>query len=501
VSPTTPVIIGVGDVLQRVDDVHHAEHAIGLMAGAAHAAADDCGAPNVLNGLDAVAVVSTLTWRYGDPARLLCEQLGVEPRRRIVTTPGGNSPQSLVNESSRRILAGELDAVLCVGGEAFRTRMRARRHDVHLEWPKVSADVLEREPPEIWGKDLTMNSPHESDLGLVMPVQVYPMFETAIRAARGVSPEEHLADVAAMWSRFSAVAADNPHAWIRHAMTAEEITTPTERNRMVGYPYTKVMNSNNDVDMAAAVIVCSAQRANDLGVPRDRWVFPHAGTDCHEHAFISDRDDFSRTPAIEIGSRRAMELAGTDIDDIAHIDLYSCFPSAVQLGARSLGLDPYAGDRQLTQTGGLAFAGGPWNNYVMHAIAAMVRRLRDDAGSRGLVWANGGYATKHAFGVYSTTPPVTSFRHDSPQDQIDALPRRSAVAPAEADDPSGVIEAYTVMFGRDGAPDTAWAAVRANDGRRMWARDSRSDVARDMCDGEWVGRRVILDADHQISAV
>lgn len=498
-SATTPVIIGVGEVLQRVDDPTVAEHAIGLMAAAARAAAVDADATRALDTLDAVAVVSTLTWRYGDPARLVAADLGIAPDRLIVTTPGGNSPQSLVNEASRRIVAGELNSILCVGGEAFRTRMRARRGDVTLDWPKVPAETLAAEPPETWGKDLTMNSPHETELGLIMPVQVYPMFETAIRAARGVSPAEHLADIAQLWSRFSAVAATNPNAWIRTAMNPGDIITPSDRNRMVGAPYTKVMNSNNDVDMAAAVIVCSAQHAESLGVPRDRWVFPHAGTDCHEHAFISDRDEFFRTPAVEIGSARAMELAGVGIDDIDHIDLYSCFPSAVQLGAKSLGLNPYSDERQLTQTGGLAFAGGPWNNYVMHAIAAMVRRLRDDAGSRGLVWANGGYATKHAFGVYSTEPPATPFRHDAPQEVIDALPRRSAVAPADLDDPSGRIEAYTVMHERDGSPGTAWAAVRVADGRRMWARDDRPDVAAALLDGEWVGRRVVLDATHRIT--
>ena len=146
---------------------------------------------------------------------------------------------------------------------------------------------------------------------------------------------------------------------------------------MVGLPYTKCMNSNNDVDMAAALIMCSAEAASRLGVAADRWVFPHSGTDCHEHAFVSHRDTFARTPAIEIGGQRALALAGVGIDDVALIDLYSCFPSAVQLGAMSLGLDPYAADRQLTRTGGLSFAGGPWNNYVMHAIATLMAELRD----------------------------------------------------------------------------------------------------------------------------
>ena len=142
-------------------------------------------------------------------------------------------------------------------------------------------------------------------------------------------------------------------------------------------------------------------------MPRDRWVFVHAGTDCHEHPFVSNRWSFADTPAVELGGRRALELADCTIDDVALIDLYSCFPSAVQLGAKSLGLSL---DRQLTRTGGLSFAGGPWNNYVMHAIATMVGDLRAAPGELGLVWANGGYATKHSFGIYSTGPPSSGFR-------------------------------------------------------------------------------------------
>jgi acetyl-CoA C-acetyltransferase len=252
------------------------------------------------------------------------------------------------------------------------------------------------------------------------------------------------------------------------------------------------MNSNNDVDMAAAVIMCSAAAAGRLGVSSDRWVFPLSGTDCHEHAFVSHRDTFARTPAIEIGGRRALALAGLGIDDVELIDLYSCFPSAVQLGAASLGLDPYADDRQLTRTGGLAFAGGPWNNYVMHAIATMLGELRDRPGEHGLVWANGGYATKHSFGVYSSAPPVGAFSHDSPQAAIDALPRRQLAAPDDAAGPA-TIEAYTVMHSRDDAPEKVISTCLLDDGRRAWGLTDDSATAAAVCDGEWVGRRVTLD--------
>ena len=323
-----------------------------------------------------------------------------------------------------------------------------------------------------------------------MPVQVYPMFETALRAAAGRTPEAHQEHLGRLWSGLSKVAARNPHAWIRDAKTPEEITTVSDSNRMIGLPYPKLMNSNNDVDMAAALIMCSAEAARRLGVPEDRWVFPHAGTDCHEHKYVSHRDTFSRTPAIELGGRRALELAGIGIDDVSIIDLYSCFPSAVQLGAQSLGIDL---DRQWSRTGGLTFAGGPWNNYVMHAIATVVQDLREQPGEYGLVWANGGYATKHAFGVYSTTPP-DEFRHDDPQAEIDRLPRRELASVDDAVGPA-TIEAYTVMYSREAQPERPIAACLLADGRRAWGMSTDADLATAMCEGEWVGRSIELAAD------
>jgi acetyl-CoA C-acetyltransferase len=250
-----------------------------------------------------------------------------------------------------------------------------------------------------------------------------------------------------------------------------------------------VMNANNDVDMAAAIIMCSAERADSLAIPRHHWVFPHAGTDCHEHAFVSNRWSLAETPAIRIGGRRVLELAGAGIDDIAMIDLYSCFPSAVRLGAASLGIDI---DAQLTRTGGLSFAGGPWNNYVMHAIATIVGELRDRPGDRALVWANGGFLTKHSFGIYAADPPPQGFRHDHPQREIDELPSRP-LADGAAATTAAAIEAYTVMFERGGTPHQAIAACRLPDGRRAWATSSDLDTATALTDGEWVGREVTID--------
>jgi acetyl-CoA C-acetyltransferase len=481
----TAVIIGVGQFVNRSDSLDDALEPVALMEQAVLAASLDAqldGPPMA----DAVRVVGQLSWRYGNTTRFLAERLGLAPTRLDYTTMGGNSPQSLVNATALQIQAGDIDIAILAGGEATRTRQRGRAAGIEFDWPKSEPG----DEPTIVGEDLHMAMDAEIQRGILAPIQHYPMFETAIRFAAGRSVEEHRARLGRLYSDLSAIAARNPYAWIRAAKTPDEIVTVTERNRMIGLPYPKLLNSNNGVDMAAAVIMCSVSAARRLGVPEDRWVFPHAGTDCHEHQFVSNRDTFARTPAIEIGGRRALELAGIDIDDVSVIDLYSCFPAAVQLGAQSLGIDVET--RQWSRTGGMTFAGGPWNNYVMHAIATVVNDLRDQPGEYGLVWANGGFVTKHAFGVYSTRP-VTAFRHDKPQSAIDALARRELALPEEAAG-TATVEAYTVMFDRDGTPDRSIAACLLPDGRRAWGTSDADEVTSAMCEGEWVGRSVDLDA-------
>lgn len=490
IDPRSPVIIGAGQFLQRAASLSEAREPVELMADAVEAAAADAGLAGVPNAVDSIRVVNLLSWKYGNPAAILAERLAMTSKQFGYTSAGGNTPQSLVNLTSLDIAAGNLDVALLVGGEAWRTRMRARKEGATLDWAKSTDE------PVLIGGDLDMTHPAEAERGLYLPVQMYPMFETAIRAAAGRSPADHLVHISEMWSRFSEVAAGNPYAWLPEKRSPEELRTVTEKNRMIGLPYPKSMNSNNDVDMAAALLICSAEWADEHGVPRDRWVFPQSGTDCHEHQYVSNRWAFAETPAVRRGGELALELAGIDIDDVSVVDLYSCFPSAVQIGAASLGLDITS---QLTRTGGLNFGGGPWNNYVMHAIATVVGELRERQGERGLVWANGGYLTKHAFGVYSTEPPADGFRHAKPQDEIDARPRRDVATGDDAAGPA-TIEAYTVMHDRDGSPELGIAACLLPDGRRAWGLSNDAPLTVAMTDGEWVGRDVTLDAEGALHA-
>ena len=486
VDPRTPVLIGAGQLSHRVDRGAAPLEPVDLVVEAARRAAEDSGVGDAaLTGLDAVHVVSILSFRYRDPAALVAERVGATPRDTTLSGMGGNSPQSLVNQTCLDIQAGRADLVLIGGAEAWRTRMAARAGNAELGWTEQGDDVPKARQST---PDVAMSAPGEQARGVMMPVQVYPIFEQALRMANGRSVADHLVAVSELWAGFSAVAAANPHAWIQRQYSAEEIRTPSDDNRWVGFPYTKLMNSNNAVEQGAAVILCSAERAESLGVPRDRWVFPHSGTDAHDHYFVSERDDLRSSPAMRLAGGAALSLAGIGVDDLAHVDLYSCFPSAVEIAANELGLGL---DRPLTVTGGLSFAGGPWNNYVTHSIATMAGVLRDDPGSIGLVTANGGFITKHAFGVYSTEPPATPFRHADLQDEVDALPRRTI---DEAPDGAIDIESYTVLHGR-GGPESGLVVGLRPDGQRAWGTTSDPDQIQAMLTEELAGRKADLRPD------
>ncbi len=497
IDPRTPILVGQAQVAQHIDHLESAAGPIELMSQAIREAFTDAGIQNAgaqnTTAIDALRVVRSLSTRNTNPARDIATMLGISANEYGLTPHGGNMPQYLVNNAALQIRDDGAQMIVLTGGESFRSRRRARAAQMTLPWMDLK-EGQEPQAPTALGEDLVMNHEIELAHNIMLPIEIYPMFETALRYRDKRTVAEHQKYISELWSRFSDVAASNQHAWIQQSYTAEAIRTPSQENRMIGFPYTKLMNSNNDVDMAAALVMCSVERAEALGISRDKWIFLHAGTDCHEHNFVSHRYSFTDTPAIRIGGQRVLELAQKSITEIENLDLYSCFPSAVQLGAESLGVSL---DRQLTCTGGLSFAGGPFNNYVMHAIATTMTKLRERPQETGLVWANGGYATKHAFGVYATTPPLRGFKHESPQDEVDSLPRRAVATAIEAHG-LATVEAYSVMHDRNGAAEKVRAAVLLADGRRAWATSSNTQLGQEMCENEWVGKSISLDATGDI---
>jgi acetyl-CoA C-acetyltransferase len=488
-DPRTPVLVGAAQWSNRVDRGEAAVEPADMMVEALRRAGEDSGAgARILVGADAVRVSQSLSRQYPNPARLVAERLGAAPRDEAVSPIGGNEPQSLVAQASRDIAAGDADTVLICGAEAWRTRSSTRRDQrEQLGWTRQEGGVP---PARRTAPDFQLNHPAEMSRHVYAPPQVYALFEQALRAADGRSIDDHLVRVGELWARFNAVAVGNPHAWIRDPLTAEQIRTPTADNRWIWWPYTKLMNANNAVEQSAALILCSVARAEALGVPSERWVFPRAATQASDTYILSHRRDLHSAPGLRAAGRALLALVDAGPDELAHIDLYSCFPSAVQVAADEIGLGL---DRQLTVTGGLSFAGGPWNNYGTHAIATMANVLREDPGSLGLVTGVGGYLTKHALGIYSTDPPPDGFRWADAQDEAEPMARRDL---AETVDGTATVESWVVLHGRNGEAERVLAACLLDDDRRAWASSDDADTVAELRTGaEQVGRVVKIDPE------
>ena len=486
VDPRTPVLIGYGQVNHRdeIDPDKPGIEPVDLMVDATRQAAD----PRVIEAVDSIRVVHMLSAHYRNPGQLLGERLGLARFTAIYSNVGGNTPQSLVNQACKDIQQGRAGVVLITAAETWRTRNALKKQGRRLVWTDQDESVP---MPEVAGSDLPMAGDAEIRIKLDRPAYVYPLFEQALRIANGESVADHGKRVSELWARFNAVAVDNPHAWIRRPVTAEEILAPNPNNRMISWPYTKLMNSNNMVDQGAALILTSVEQAVRLQVPAERWVYPQSGTDAHDTSAIAERGDLHRSPAIRIGGARALELAGLGIDDIDHVDLYSCFPSAVQVAAHELGLAIDDPARPLTVTGGLTFAGGPWSNYVTHSIATMAELLVANPGRRGLITANGGYLTKHSFGVYGTEPP-SEFRYEDVQPAVDREPTTIGLVDWEG---IGTVEAWTTPFDRDGRPEKAFLAVRTADDARALAVITDPDSAAATVRDDIAGCKVAVAAD------
>ncbi len=479
----TPVLVGIAQNEQRPVDPKASKEPLELMQAALRSAAEDAGAPELLTEASSIRVIRGM-WPYKNPGKVIADSLGCPQAETRLSQFGGNFVQTAVNQSALDIQSSRHDVILITGAECGSTQAKARRAGLNLRedlaWQPAAGT-----PDAMIGEDIPMMNDMERAIGLVQPIQYYPMFENALRYHLGESLEDHIRRVAELWAGFSKVAAGNPHAWLKEEKTAEEIRTQSSSNRPVSFPYPKLMNSNNNVDQGAALILCSERKARALGIPKDKWIYPWAGTDAHDAYSAVNRSSFSESPAIRIAGGRALELSGLAPSDLDHVDVYSCFPSAVQIGAREIGLDM---SKPLTVTGGLTFAGGPMNNYVMHSIARLAELLRENGNAKGLITANGGYLTKHAFGVYSATPPAQPFQHQDVQAEVDQIPLREAL---EVHNGAAVLESYTVMYTGE-TPTIGYISALTDDGRRTLATTEDGEVLAAMVTEEFCGKSVQL---------
>jgi acetyl-CoA C-acetyltransferase len=461
VDPRSPCIVGVAQRTVRPGPGVESPEPLVLWEEMGRSAARDSGRASLLDHLDTLKVVYTQSWQYDDPPGRLAARLGVGPPDRLYSGIGGTTPQVLVGEAADAIREGRSEVALVVGAEALYTRRKLKKEGRRPEW---SFKDPERKPFPFEAPFLPAEVAH----GVFQAWLTFPVFDIARRARLGIEPGEYREQLGRLMAPMTQVAAANPHAWFPTRRTVEELIRPTPDNRMVGYPYTKYMVSVMDVDMAAAVALCSHAKAEELGIPRDRRVYLHGWCYATDVTYVAERQDMWESPAMRAASSSALSAAGADIDAVAHLDLYSCFASSLNLAIDALGISP-DDPRPLTVTGGLPFFGGAGSDYMLHSIATMAGRLRSDPGSLGLVSGVGMHMTKHVFGVYGTEPPGQAGypERERVQARLDSLPRRRV-----RDTYTGPVEvaAYTIAHARRGEPE--WGLVIADlpGGDRCYAR-------------------------------
>ena len=454
INPKTPVLVGSGQITQKIENFEDAKNPIEMMHEASLLAIQDAGVEDLQDYIDSVVTVRFIFDSgagarppfsiFKNPPKSLADKLGIKDAETFYGPTGGNTPQFLLNIFAERISHGQSEVVLLSGSECFSTMRKASKNGKKTGWgDDVVGNRIDLGYEKPGGTD------NEIKHGIAFPVNVYPLFETAIRGRMGNSIEKHQNYMGELFSPFTKIAKNHPNAWFPIERSAAEISNVTKTNRYIGYPYTKFMNAIMEVDQSATLIMMSEEKANQFKIPKEKRIYLHGCADINEVWNVTERPELHSSEAIKLMGEKAFSMSKWNIDEIDFIDLYSCFPSMVELGREALGIG-LNDKRNLTVTGGLPYFGGAGNNYVTHSIATIMDKLRENQGSKGLCTSNGWFATKHGIGLYSSEPFEGEWKRENPnsyQKNIDNLPK-----PIVEENPLGdaKIETYTVANGRDG---------------------------------------------------
>jgi acetyl-CoA C-acetyltransferase len=498
VDPRTPVLVGVGQFTERIDDPgYRGMSAVDLATEAARAALADTGA-DVATVAQAIEVFVGLRQfeictPFADPplgasdnyVRSVARRIGADPARAVLEPIGGNGSQKVVTEFAGAIAAGDIEVALVLGSEPGSTAKYFSNRDDKPDFTEHVGGQLEDRG---YGFEQYM-SEYTAKHGLTgAPVQ-YGLLDNARRARLGLSVGDYRRRMAELFAPFSKVAAKNPFSSSPAERSVQEIETVTDENRMICDPYPRLLVARDTVNQGAAALVMSVAAARRLGVAEDKWVYLRGHADQTEQDLL-DRVDLSVSHSAKQAVAEALRVAGIGIDDVATFDLYSCFPFPVFAVCDEFGLaddDP----RGLTLTGGLPYFGGPGNSYSLHGIAETVAEMRDRPGSFGLVGANGGVMSKYSVGVYSTEPAEwAADRGKALQGDIAALPK---VAVTRNADGPGTIETYSVRY--DWPVTTGVIIGRLDaDGSRFMALTEDEDLVALMTDGDPLGAPINVAA-------
>ena len=494
-EPNTPVIVGIGFHEEQTEDPTECPEPYALMVRAVRNAAEDAGSAELLARIESISVAQGL-WQYRNPGRLIADALGC-PSAKSVLSDLGVLQLTLLSDLCRAIAAGRQAIGVVTGGEA---KLRALRSQVGGQPVADSRQSDETPLPDV---HLTSSDPFCSDLeaqrGLASPVEFFAIIESALRHHQGLGVEEHRDRIASLYSGFSDIAVANPHAWRREPLAAEEIRDPTPRNAMLAFPYTKRHCSQWNVNQAVAILVCSAARAQRLGLERGGWIYPLAAAESKHVVPLAQQRRLHSHPGTVLSGERALALAGVSVEEVTAADLYSCFPSAVQSFAHDLELE---GVCPWTVTGAMPFAGGPFNHASLTGVARMVEVLRTGGAKEacerrvGLVSNLSGIFGKQACALFSDRPTDRGYGYE---DVTAAVARQDRPLPLDGDYAgAATIVGYTVVYG-GGEASHAVAICDTCNGDRTVVRASDRTLLERMTREEFCGREVQVLRDGSFS--
>ncbi|SJZ49691.1 acetyl-CoA C-acetyltransferase [Enhydrobacter aerosaccus] len=501
IDPRTPILVGGGQITDTTGTPSSERSRVAFCAEAVRAALADAnpsiGADALGRKVEALAVMEFFSdisprfaspfGRSSNPPKSVANRLGADPRQLLYSHSGGNMPQYLVNRFAEEIARGETDVAVICGAELLRSTQNARKAGLDIDWNEAPGG----EPKRI-GDNRFGFSAEEARHDLRAAIHFYPLLENAIRAGLKRDVSTHLTAMGKLFARLAAVAKDNPLATRRKGYSADTLSTISDDNRWICFPYPRLMNANAMIDQAAAVLMTSVGKAREWGIPQEKWVYLHGCADGTDTWVVSERDRLDASPAIRGCARIALDMAGKKLSDVAAFDLYSCFPSAVEVAMKEIGIDD-DDPRPISVTGGLPFFGGPGNNYVTHSIAEMMNVVRRKPGAFGMVTANGMYLTKHSAGLYSTVPVEGPWRRQDPkifQGELDQAPKQHVDTTPRG---AAVIETYCVTYGKD-APERGYIFGRLDRTNERFVAMAPDDpgVLADMVAHEQLGRPVIV---------
>jgi acetyl-CoA C-acetyltransferase len=458
-----PIIVGVAQNTQDKNAIQPLDP-LNLIAKECQNALIDTGVEDLRDFIDTIYMSTISSWIYQDSLGKLSEILDLSPKNKFKAPISGNVPQMLINKAAKAISLRMSKAVLIAGGEASYSKYRAEKGEIKLNWSEQPQRAINEAQKAI----SFYFSTFEYRNGLTNPSYAYALIETALRAASGKSLEEHLKSIGKLYERFSHIASKNPYAWIKKPINAEQIITPTSKNRKICHPYTKYMASNLYVDQAAALIMTTENIAKKLGINNKLWVYPMGGADLNNVFYMTQRSHIYDSPAIREATSIALEQAGLNLEDIDVFDLYSCFPCMVEIARQEIGI-PEDDPRDLTITGGLSFFGGPFSSYSMHSIVTAVNLIREKPSLKVMILANGGYNTTQSIGIYGNEPPTKPWVNNDYQDLQQKINSKTLPEPLGKVNGNLTIEAYTIIYDRKGRPERGIVMGQIESGKRTLA--------------------------------